>query len=304
MANLYTPTLKWEDQFKTWAQGPSKTEEEKCARAELAVRKSIQSDATLSKKNVKVFVQGSYANRTNIRAESDVDVCVCCEDVFFAEYSPGTNKETFGNSDSNYTYSQFKNDVENALVNHLGRSAVTRGNKAFDIHENTYRIDADAVPTFEHRRYFLGSDGKYYIHYGVELRPDAGGRIINWPQQNYDNGVAKRARTQLRFKKIVRILKNLRNAMQEDDVVQAKDIASFLIECLVWNASDSLFGNSSFTADVRGILADLITRTSTDANCNEWGEINELKYLFRVSQPWTRQQAHDFLCAAWLYLGF
>jgi hypothetical protein len=39
-------------------------------------------------------------------------------------------------------------------------------------------------------------------------------------------------------------------------------------------------------------------------DCTEWGEINELKYLFRISQPWTMEQAHAFVSAAWDYLGF
>jgi len=38
--------------------------------------------------------------------------------------------------------------------------------------------------------------------------------------------------------------------------------------------------------------------------CSEWGEINELKYLFRTGQPWTLLQAHSFASAAWDFLGF
>ena len=34
------------------------------------------------------------------------------------------------------------------------------------------------------------------------------------------------------------------------------------------------------------------------------GEVNELKYLFRSGQPWTRQQAYGFVAAAWNYIGF
>src|SRR2546426_7366713 len=44
-----------------------------------------------------------------------------------------------------YTYDQYKRDVEEALVNYFGRSAVVGRNKAFDVHENTYRVDADVV---------------------------------------------------------------------------------------------------------------------------------------------------------------
>ena len=51
-------------------------------------------------------------------------------------------------------------------------------------------------------------------------------------------------------------------------------------------------------------LAHLWNETRTDETCKEWGEENELKYLFRPSQPWNRDQVNAFLQAAWDYIGF
>ncbi|HEV2146526.1 MAG TPA: hypothetical protein VGR37_03835 [Longimicrobiaceae bacterium] len=56
--------------------------------------------------------------------------------------------------------------------------------------------------------------------------------------------------------------------------------------------------------DMRWILAHLFNHTRSFSECDECGEVNELKYLFRTSQPWTREQAHSFISAAWDYLGF
>jgi hypothetical protein len=56
-------------------------------------------------------------------------------------------------SPADYSYATFKNDVGAALTSYFKGGHVIRGNKAFDIKENTYRIAADAVPCFEHRRY-------------------------------------------------------------------------------------------------------------------------------------------------------
>jgi hypothetical protein len=292
----------WEDTFTRWSQGPGKVEDEKCERAVDAIRKAIAADTKLNKRNILVFPQGSYRNRTNIRIESDVDVCICCKNPFFPEYPKGTTKESFGNVDGDYPYPEFKNDVEAALVRYFGRQHVTRGNKAFDLKSNTYRVDADAVPTFSHRRY---ATDRSWIE-GVELRPDDGkpSRIINWPEQVYSNGVQKHTNTARRYKKVIRIFKNLRNQMQKDGMRQANDIASFLIECLIWNVPNPSFGNPTLTADVRACLIHLISKTKEDESCLEWREVSELKYLFRPTQPWTRQQAHAFLCACWHYLGF
>ena len=85
---------------------------------------------------------------------------------------------------------------------------------------------------------------------------------------------------------------------------EADAVCSFLIECLVWNVPNEGLNHDTYTADVRSALAHLFNNTRNDDGCKEWGEINELKYLFRTSQPWTREQAHKFLSAAWDYIGF
>lgn len=138
----------------------------------------------------------------------------------------------------------------------------------------------------------------------MQLLPDNGGQVINWPKQHHQNGVGKNNRTNRRFKGLVRILKALCNHMQGEGVPAARPIPGFLCECLVWNVPDSELGHNSYTADPWACLAFLFDNTMNDKNCLEWGEVSELKYLFRGSQKWTRQQAHVFLSAAWDYVGF
>jgi hypothetical protein len=295
---------EWETTFTSWANGPRPTEQTKCENAETAVRKAIAANEKLKSMDISVFPHGSYRNRTNVRQDSDVDVCVRHNTIFFPDYPAGKTKEYFGNSDGDITYPDYKNLVHKALADYFGAQLVTRGDKAFDIHENTYRIDADVIATFEHRRYVLNSDGTYYYLSGIAFDTDSGKRIINWPEQTYQNGVAKHDSTRRRYKKIIRILKRLRNVMEEKNVTEAKDIASCLIESLVWNVPNEGFGHDAYTADVRYVLAHLFNNTRKDEDCSEWGEVRKLKYLFRPVQPWTRQQAHAFVSAAWNYIGF
>ena len=77
----------WEDVFCTWGGAPSATEQTKCENAERAVRKAIDASVKLNTRNIEVFAQGSYANRTNVRQDSDVDICVLCNDAFFPDYT-------------------------------------------------------------------------------------------------------------------------------------------------------------------------------------------------------------------------
>ena len=255
--------MSWEDTFQSWEKSPSETEQTKCDNAERAIRKAIDASTSLSKFNIRVFPQGSYCNRTNVKQDSDVDVCVLCTDVCFTDYSlsDGLTDADVGLSSHPYTYAEFKNDVEKALTSYFGSAAVVRGNKAFDIHENTYRVDADVVACFEHRRYQRRSGGGYYYLSGTELGPDKGGAVINWPNQNYENGVAKNNSTRRRFKSMVRILKRLRNTMEEEGISEARPIPGYLIECLVWNVLNECFGYSTLTEDARSCLVHLFNNT-------------------------------------------
>jgi hypothetical protein len=298
--------MNWEETFQSWAKGPSRTEQEKCENAESVICDALNNDKQLSQMDITVFTQGSYKARTNISQDSDVDICILLKNHIFVDYPDNFTNENSGLSYVELSYAKFKNLVEGALVKKFGRQQVVRGKKAFDIHENTYRIAADVVPVFEHRRYTGKYDHKGSPIYlsGIEFQPDNGGRVINWPDQTYSKGVAKNDVTARRYKRIIRILKRLRNKMQEEKIAAANNIASFLIESLVWNTPDEGFNHSSYRDDVRYVLMHTFNHTLSDDPCNEWGEVNELKYLFRPSQPWTRQQAHDFLSAAWDYLGF
>jgi predicted nucleotidyltransferase len=295
----------WESVFSTWGAALSATEQTKCENAERAIRKAINASGKLSSKDIEVFAQGSYANRTNVSQDSDVDICILCKNTFFPDYtmSEGLSNAVFGFSDAQYHYADFKNDVEAALRSYFGAGSITRGTKAFDVHENTYRLDADVVPCFEHRR-FMGTPQSNWCISGTEFLSDNGERIINWPRQNYRNGVDKNAATGRRFKAVVRILKRLCNEMVANGYEVAEPIPSYLIECLVWNVPNEGFGHDQYRADVRYALAHLWNQIRAENTCSKWGEINELKYLFRAGQPWSRDRVNSFLHATWNYIGF
>ena len=63
-----------EETLRSWTYPPSDSEEAKLQNAERLVKETIASAATLQYRPIKVFCQGSYANDTNIRLDSDIDV--------------------------------------------------------------------------------------------------------------------------------------------------------------------------------------------------------------------------------------
>lgn len=294
----------WESVFLAWSKGPSDTEQAKAENAERQIKEAIHASEKLKNRNIRVFTQGSYRNRVNVRQSSDVDIGVVCFDAYFSEYKDDNVRAQLAKSftPATYQYATFKQELEEALVTRFGRSSVTRGSKAFDIKANSYRVDADVVAFFEHRRYTSATN----YHSGVEMIPDnlTPPRIRNWPEQHYTNGVDKNNQTSRKFKRTVRILKSLADEMSLKGYTSAKDVQSFLIECLVFNAHNDCFNYSTFKEIVRAVLATLYNNTRDDSTCNEWGEVNELKYLFRSSQPWTRQKANQFSNDAWNYIGY
>lgn len=298
----------WNDCFATWAQAPSQTESGRIDNAITAIKKALAADVKMASVT-KVFVQGSYRNRVNVRQDSDVDIGVLYTgNLFGTEYPPGKADADFNVISVEYGYSDFKNDIGKALISYFGTEHVTRGDKAFDIHENTYRVDADVVPLMVHRRYF--TDGTYIC--GTELRPDSGGRIINWPErlydthewphQHYENGNSKNTNTQRAYRGVVRIVKKLRNIMDEKGIAEAKPIKGFNVECLVWNAPNSCFMHTTWYEDVSAVLNHLSCYLSNMVLCGEWGEVSELKYLLKDNDA-KRKQLEAFINRARRYIG-
>ena len=306
----------WEPRLQAWARPPGVTESEKMARAEKAIRDAIAASPALSTRDIVVFPQGSYRNRTSVPRESDVDICVMTRDVVFVDWdwvdeSARTNatvrralEAEAGLADTPYTYEGFKNDVEAALVAKFGRAAVVRGDKAFDIRENTYRVESDCLAAYESRSYRRDAAGRLDFVTGTEFMSDSGRRIQNFPDQQYVNGVAKHTATGDRFKKMVRVVKNLRNEMDDEGKPEAGPIASFLTECLVYNVPDDQFANATHYDRLREVLRFLYHATTSDETCGKWLEENQVKFLFHPSQSWTRAQANAFVLAAWQHAGF
>lgn len=149
---------------------------------------SLQMRRSSDSRNIKLFVQGSYANNTNVRTESDVDVAVIQEETFLPEYRKDS---VYPQSGADYGFTPapaaaktFKDEVQEALKCKFGTD-VERKNKSIKVHGNTYRKDADTVPCRRYRDYRQDyrRDASNFVG-GVVIYPDNGGMIINYPEQH------------------------------------------------------------------------------------------------------------------------
>jgi hypothetical protein len=301
----------WEQTFRNWSKPSSDNECEKQENAERMIGDAVRAYNPLKQRNIKIIPQGSYRNNTKVRQESDVDICVCCMEPFFDDYVVADyGRLDAGNYAHPYTYPEFKNDVQTALEATFGKAGVTRGDKALDVHANSYRVDADVVPAFAYRLYkkkeynfLVGAQVASYVEpQGTRFICDSGQTITNWPEQHYSSGVQKNKDTGGRFKLVVRAVKRLKFYLISQNIAVAKPVASYLIECLMYNVPNSVFSGDSYKENVQNALLTCFSAIKNDEGCTNWVEVSRMKFLFRSSHPWTRQQAYDFVLSAWSYV--
>jgi len=286
-----------EDQLTRWAQGPSTAEDERCA---TAIRRITDALRPQLGDRVTVFLQGSYKNRTNIRQDSDVDIAVRDDRSYFADTadmsSTALTLYKAGFTPSDHTFEQFKARVHQILTDAFG-SGVKRRNKCILVPNAAPGVSGDVVPCFEHRRF--GVNGTVTAR-GIEFLADDGVRSNSFPDQHYRNGVAKNDATQRMYKRMVRILKNVRGALVETGKLPDDAVASFFIECLVFNGlPDHIFLADTYFSSSKRVIEALYT--ATEEGNPRMVEVSDLKYLFHGDR--TAAQAREFLQAAYSFIG-
>jgi hypothetical protein len=289
-----------EDQINRWANPPSETEDQKCLNAISQITKVLRD---YFGSDISFIRQGSHTNRTNIRLDSDVDIAVVHDGHYFPDINSlsESDKQLYrANSiDSTYSYSQFKNDVQSVLKNTFGDANIERKNKCIRVLGNSYRINADVVPAYRHKRF---SSYNSISAEGIGFKKDDSGVVYSFPKQHYDNGVKKNNNTSRSYKSVVRILKNLRNRFVENNELKLESMPSFFIESLAWNVPDGMFNARSWRETAGDVALKIWSDMRNPIIANNYAEVSDLMWLFRGSPARTHKQAEDFILKAWYHL--
>jgi hypothetical protein len=192
------------------------------------------------------------------------------------------------------------------LKEQYGNDNIKPGNKSIKIIPNSYRIETDAIPSFQYRNYrYINSKNPDLFKEGIKFYSLNNDEVINYPKIHIENGIQKNNDTQRRYKRLVRIFKRIRYKMIEEGISVNKDISSFLIECLVWNIPNSYFNNyDTWEERLREIIIYLLNQTKTDENCKKWREVSEMLYLFHDNKKWNIEMSNNFLKQVWNFLEF
>lgn len=252
--------------------------------AECLLEPSYMTKASLGDLKLTLFLQGSYANNTNVKLDSDIDVVVMLDSQFYPKYRDGVTGQNYGFSTAQKI--DIKGMIHNALCQYIGvNGVVTRKNKCITLKENNWRVSTDIVPCVEYRDYSndFSFDKNNYIS-GIKIITDNGEEIINYPKLHLKNGRKKNEETNYYYKKVVRIIKNIRNLMEKSGLsVSAKDVSSFQLESLLWNVSDQWFPqyDDSYNLKIAKIVNILTQEKGKFINCKE---VNGIKPLFTTTQ--------------------
>lgn len=293
-----------EETLSSWTKPPSDTEESKLQNAQRMVKEALKSNEKLKTKNFDIFGQGSYANDTNVKLNSDIDINVCYLDGFYFQLGEKLTEQDVGLDtlpSTNYSFQEYKNDVEQALISYFGKENIIRKNKCLTVLGNSYRVETDVVPTWKYKRY----DSKTAIVEGTKFISDDGVDVVNYPKQHIQNGIQKNTFTSKRFKRLTRVHRKLRYKMIDDGININNGITSFLLECLVWNLPNEIFNNYNTWDDrLKQSIIHIYDKTKNDSLCDDWGEVSELLYLFKGNRKWTVNDVNQYTIQAWNYLEY
>lgn len=282
-------------QLETWShQGAIQTSKNTYA----SIKSNLEASSTpYYSQSFDIFLQGSYGNDTNIRADSDVDVVMMLTSSWRRDISelPQDQANAYARafSTATYQFSDFRNGVVSQLQKVYGYSNVKVGNKSVKIAASPGRLGADIVVCQQYRYYrSFYSPSSQSFDEGIIFPASTGGEIINYPKLHSQNCTDKHQNTGQVFKPTVRVFKNMRGRLIDARTL-TKDIApSYFIEGMLYNVPNDQFSGS---------LGDVF------CNCINWLRKtdrskfvcpNRMQFLFgATSVQWDNDKCGRFLDA-------
>lgn len=242
-----------------------------------------------------VYLQGSYANSTNIRGESDVDVVAQCTSVFYSNLEEN-EKRQLGLGVGSHNFADFRREVIAALNNYRDRSTVDpSGANAIEVipPANSNRLKADVIACVFYKEYqalkVIAEGLTFWNQHNQQ-------QIVNYPKLHIRNGEQKNAngRTNGWYKPSVRMFKNARRQIAGDNNELRKRFPSYFVECLFYNVPDTNYGYSyqrTYTQCVNYLATAL-----SDGTADKFTTQSGRHWLFGSnSVQWSQEKARDFV---------
>lgn len=248
------------------------------------------------------FLQGSYANDTNIHGESDVDLVVHIDSVFIADtqYLTAIGKAQFNQQfpDSEYSWADFKRDVIHVLRQVFGSAYVEVGDKAIRV--TCTPLPVDVIPAIQRRIYVADDDfasDRYLTgitFYSAKLNK----WIDSYPELQQGNETDKHSSSGYCYKPTVRMFKNAREAAIKRGLISDASVApSYFVESALFNVPDADLSsnlglgycnsliNLSQCVESELVQSNKIYRL-LGSDDHEWNAVNFQAYLSAMTSLW------------------
>lgn len=282
-------------QLETWGkQGPTS----QFTSTYETIRNALEDgNAPYAHRSKSIFLQGSYSNDTNVYGDSDVDVVICFDSIYYSDLSNLSPEDRAAfdanRSGAQYNWHDVKREVSDWLTKKYG-STVKQGSKAIYIGGSGARRNADVLVAAELKRWYRyksPSDNRYAT--GICFFNSSGERIDNFPKQHSSNCTTKHQNTNRWFKQTVRTFKNARNKLISDYKIDNGLAPSYFIEGLLYNVPVDRFGGGD-SANFNDVLAWLLSADRSKFVC-----ANEMFYLCHATAPetWRNEKCEKFLTA-------
>ena len=240
-----------ENQLKIWAH-PGTVQGAKNTHA--AIRNALARHRWPGDVRYRTYLQGSYRNNTHLRRQSDVDVVVELTSlpVRDGRLLPDSQKRLLEEKfpEPEYGWRRFRRDVLRAITESFGESRVREGRKTLKLVMESPEIPVDVVVAVRYLTYTEYSGQRSYKHtegMGLYL-PGEGRWAVSYPHIHRRNGVKKEKATTWWFRRCIRMFKNARAQLVEEDRLAPAAARSYQIECLLYNVPDRLLGRSCQSA--------------------------------------------------------
>lgn len=289
-----------EAKLRAYTKPSSDHEQERQARAERIVKQGVgkwlDSRSDLYSSDVRYVVKGSYANNTNVRQDSDVDIAVVRTDCFYYDDGELLYADRLKASGSSFPLVgiAYRDSLGVDLKRQFSVNCDDTGKTAIELFENSGRVSADVVPSFSFRKYYYDELMDIRFHEGHKVYRTDGTTVVNYPEQQLTNGRKKNANTGTRYKQLVRIFKRAENDLVEAGLIDP--LPSYFMECLMYRVPDSRFGSASdtrLTDDLSSAVAYIWSNTGEGGGAASWLEPNDIKPIFGAEHSWTMAQANS-----------
>jgi hypothetical protein len=284
-----------EEQLKTWSN-PGGTQNSIAAHT--SIRNALLADdSSIRNRKPEIFLQGSYRNSTNIRADSDVDVVVQLNTPHYRDMSRLVQQQASAIEStwqpSTYGAMDWRREVEQVLQKKFGAAVRSGKGRALRVVTGPGNMTADVLPAMLVKKY------SYYVDIGIEgfdegvmFADSSGSLTTNFPKLHIAYGEDKNSETRTKgwYKPSVRMFKNARNC---GHIVMHDGCApSYFVECLLYNVPDGNFG-STFRETYYKVVKYLLQNPIGEFTCQN----RQISLFGNTSVQWNSIDAYIFVKA-------